>query len=325
MVFNIGKQWRFILKVSYFHYCLQNTNDNTRYKHDIRPFLKAYCAVNAPSFKNQFSHQGENVYLIHHVGDVFLFLITRSKEIIRRIKTDDLTVSEVHSLLAQNEHLSFASYVIVKESCIGIGSTLLAPRQDVLWSYIGSLLTHIGLSNWALTPRTALVSATRTKAMEMSFIGKTHIELDRDNSFTQDLFNLLSGSSTDYDDVSGIQITLIPKLRKNIKPAVQNLLAKVPEENVDKLIIRAKQEEAASLLTDLYIVGSGGLSDSVDAKKVNKIAETMEKKFRDNAALAVKINEYCADEGFENGNSQAIAVFNDIDAWTNFIPTVPTN
>jgi hypothetical protein len=312
------------MKINYFGYCFKSPNNERKVLFDMRNFLSAYSRLDNAEFKNTFMHHDEHVYLLHHVSDTYLFIITRSHELIRRVNTENLSVGEIHSLLAENEQLGFASYVIIKESYFGFGSTLLAPKVDVFGMYLNNLLECLGIVEWRFVPQALLYQATKAEALEMSFIGKTTIELSKENSFVQDMLASISANTTDTIDLEGIEIIIKPKLRKNIKETVNKFLDHIPDNGVQKMIMKAKGE-GLSQMTDLYLVGRGAISDSVDRSHESRIAMHMEDKLERNMFLTQKVTEYVSDEEFEEDPLNAIVRYYNDAAWADFISNIHQN
>lgn len=306
------------MKINYFGYCFKNPSSERRVLFDIRNFLREYCRLDNVDFKNRFVHQDEHVYLLHHTSDVYLFIITRSNELIRRVNTEDLSVGEIHSLLAENEQLGFASYIIIKENHFGFGSTLLAPKIDIFGKYINDLLDCLGIVDWRFVPQALLYQATKAEALQMPFIGKTTIELSKENSFVQDMLTSITANTTDTLELEGIEIVIKPRVRRNIKETVNKFLDHIPDEGVQKMIVKAKSE-SLSQMTDLYLVGRGAISDNVDRTQESRIASNMDDKLTSNRYLTEKVAEYISDEGFEENSLNAIVRYHDSSAWTELI------
>ncbi|MGZ8174331.1 MULTISPECIES: hypothetical protein [Methylobacter] len=309
------------MRVNYFGYCLKNPGTGQKGLFDLSGFLKAYCRFENIDFKNNFKRSDEHLYLLHHINDTFLFLITRSNELIRRINTNDLSIGDVHSLLEQDEQLGFASYVMFKENYFSFGSTLLAPKIDIFASYLNDLFNKIGINDWMFLPQALLYQATKDEVLNLAYIGKTTIELSKQNSFFQDLVASASADTTDTLDLEGIEITIKPKKRKNIKPFVTKFLNTIPDEGIEKMIMKAK-DEGMSQMTDLYLVGKGAICDSVDKSRETRIPHLLELKADKNKYLIQKLTEYRSDESFEEISLDALVRFSDVSAWTNCLPVV---
>ena len=309
------------MKVNYFGYYFLDNTTQDKVLFDIRPFIKKFCATECVEFKNSFTHQDEHIYLLHHINDVYLFIITRSNEVIRKINTTNLSVDEIHSLLEKDEQLGFASYVIIKDHYFGFGSTLLAPKADIFSRYINLLLISLGIVQWTFIPQVLLYQATRAEAMKLPFIGKTCIELSKENSFLDDFLKTISADTTDTLELESLEIIIKPKSKQNIKPTVVKFLDNIQDEGVKKIIMKAKSENA-SQLTDLYLIGSGAISDNVDKNNESKIADKMEAKLNDNEYLTTKVSEFTKDENKSKNNINDIVRYHNSDSWSDFISNI---
>jgi len=309
------------MKVNYFGYYLKHTGSDKRVLFDLSTFLKEFGRVADTDFKNGFTHGDEHLYLLHNSGDIFLFLITRSNELIRKINTSDLSVDEVKNLLDRDEQLGFASYIIFKEHSFGFGSTLLAPKVDIFARYINDLFEALGITEWIFVPQALLYQATKAEALSFDHIGRTTISLSKENSFVDDLLATISVDTSDSYDLEGIEIIIKPKARKSIKPTVDKLLQAIPDDGVEKMIMKAKAE-GASQMTDLFIVGQGGISDSVDKSREYRIPALLAEKYEGNRQLQAKIQEFIDDANFQEGNVSSILRFNDSAAWADLIRTL---
>jgi hypothetical protein len=309
------------MRVNYFGYCLINHETGQKVLCDLSGFLKAYCLFKDNSFKNDFKHSDEQLYILHYFGDTFLFLITRSNELIKKINTHDLSIGDVHSLLEKDEELGFASYVMFKDNYFSFGSTLLAPKMDIFASYLNKLFKKIGISDWTFLPNALLYQATRDEALSLSYIGKTTIELSKENSFLQDFLASISVDTSDAIELEGIEIIIKPKLRKNIKPVVTKFLNSISDEGIEKMIMKAK-DEGMSQMTDLYLVGKGAICDSVDKSKETHIPQLLELKASENKYLNQKLKEYCSDESFKKMSINALFQFSDVSIWSSILSNI---
>ena len=306
------------MKVNYFGYYLKNTVSGKNILFDLKSFLKEFCKLDAPTFKNNFSHNDEKLYLLHNVTDTYLFLMTRSNELIKKVNTSDITVGEINNLLNQDEQLGFASYVLFKENVFGFGSTLLAPKVDIFARYINDLLEALGITEWVFVPQALLYQATKEEALKFDHIGRTTIELSKENSFIKDILTTVNAASKDTFDLDGIEIVIKPKPRKNIKDTVDKFLKSIPDDGVEKMVMKAKAE-GASQMTDLYIVGRGAISDSVDKSKEPRIPNLLEEKFSKNNHLHIKIKEFAENEDFEKDAPNSILRFCNSSAWSDLV------
>ncbi len=302
------------MKVTYFGYYLLNADNEQKFLFDMRSFLKIFCKVDNPEFKNKFMKKDEHIYLVHLKGDIFLFLMTRNKELIKKINPADISISE---FLSQKEQVSFASYLLVKEDYFGIASTVLAPKVNVFAEYIDDLFKKIGIEIWRFKARAILHQATKDEAFIFnSIIGKTSIEISKENSFFQDLLNVISVNTEDCHDLKSIEITIKPKRGKNIKEVSGKLLDKISDEGVEKMILKCKDEVSSQLL-DIYLVGKGAVSNHIDKSQEDEIPALLENKATGNQILIDKLKEYRSDESFKKDTPDDIVRFNDVATWSN--------
>ncbi|MDN3697789.1 hypothetical protein QWY97_10570, partial [Vibrio cortegadensis] len=302
---------------------LNNIDNQHKTLFDIRPFLHSFCALDAVQYKNNFTHSGEHLYLFPVHGDVFMFVMTRSSDIIRKVNTREITVEQIRDLLGEDNQLGFASYVLITENCFGFGSTLLAPKSDVFIEFINTIFISLGIVNWKLIPFALTHQATRAEAMEMSIIGTTVIEISKENTFAEDFLRQLGMTTEETHNLEGFELTFKPRSRQNIKPVITNVLQQVPDDGITKLIIKAKNEVSGHM-TDLYLVNSGILQDDVNNSSDLAIARNMVTKKTNNTLLTEKLEEFTQNEDLSESTIDAISRYNHITAWTDFVSTVQT-
>jgi hypothetical protein len=101
------------MRANYFGYYLIDRQRDRNILFDIRQFLTAFCNFNLPEYKNQFNHNQENLYLFNLTRNLFILIMTRSNEIIKKINRDRLELREIYDLLDKGDQLGFVSYNIV--------------------------------------------------------------------------------------------------------------------------------------------------------------------------------------------------------------------
>lgn len=309
------------MKVTYFASGVKDVNTEAKSLFDIRPFLRAFCRLQAPRFKNSFVISDENVYLIHHIDDVFLFVMTKDKEVVRRIDSSDISVSGINELLGSDEHLGFASYVVLKENFIGFGSTIFAPKVDIFVTYVNKLLAAAGNSDVEFYLHALMYQATKDEAHEFDHIGTTHIEIGRENTMLQDVLSVLGGDYDDAANLQGMRITLKPRHLQNIKDVVGQVMDEIPENGLEKFMMRAKAEYGSQTM-DLYLTGKGAVSDFVSTVDETRIAEHLMRKADGNDFVTAKLREYIEDEEFEEVAVDGVLRFGHVDSWAALVSRV---
>lgn len=312
------------MKVTYFSYGIVDRKTENKSLFDIRPFIKAYCRLDAPAFKNNFKHNDEHIYLIPHLGDVFFFVMTRNNEVIRKIDSSDISISGIKELLGTDEHLGFASYVIIKGNYIGFASTIFAPKVDVFASFMDKLLDASGNGGLQFYLKPLMHQATKQEAHEFSHIGSTYIEIDKENSKLEEVLGVLGADIEDAVHLRSMQIVLRPAPQKDIKAVVSQVIDELPDDGLSKFMMRAKAE-AGSQAMDLYITGMGAVSDTINTKDEDKIAEFLVKKTQSNVLVAKKLAEYIENEDFDEVVLDGVLQFGDVDAWADLVSSLQSD
>lgn len=283
------------MKVGYYQYGITKTETGDKYRTNLKGFLGSFSKLDNPKFKSLFTHNDENVYLVHVVGDCYLFLITRNSEIIKRINSRDVTVGELAAILGEEEHIGFASYLLMKEDYFAYGSTVFAPRVDVFGDFINKLLKVAGIKKYHFTCEPIMHHATRADVQKMTHIGRTSLEITHQSNVFEDVCGVLGISNDAGGEVDAIEITIKPLFRQSQKHAIDAFLNKCGDDELKKLIIRAKSE-ATSQMLDLYVQGNGSVSEHVNIKEANKIPDALEAKSKNNTILNEKLKELRAQE-----------------------------
>lgn len=284
------------MKLSYFTYILRNHHTGERYLGDLRPFLAAFVALDDIEFKNRFTHAGEHVYLSRVHGDLHVFIATKSNEIIKKIKSSDLSISEITELLQSDEHLGFASYVYFGNQYVAYASTVLAPKSMSFGNFVNDVLNAIQIHDYCFDMQAVLQDTTFEHALKMPFIGRSSIQVSKDNSLYDNLIAQFTGRIEDFENVESFEIVIKPKPRKNIESAVKKVITKVQQSGLDRFVCNAK-EELHDQLTEHYLVGNGMLSDSISKGSEMEIHDAIKAKVA-NPGLVEKIKELERDEGF---------------------------
>lgn len=306
------------MKLSYYGYVFSEIKTGIKYRMPISKFIQAFCQFQNPKYKNQFTHNGEHIFLLHGLGDLYLFIQTRSNEVIKKINSQDTSVGEIYDSLDKNEMLGFASYIFVMDSYLGFASTSMAPRLTSFGNFMNDVLLSLGINEYQFNLIPFLHQATKAEAMSMPFIGKSTIQVNKLNSFFDDVVNHFGGSAEEFEDVDSFEIVIKPRSRKDIGKAVKKMLTTVPEEGLEKLVIRAKDDLHPSLI-DLYLAGRGIVADNIKTRDEREIATKIREKIANNSVLQKKVTEHEQDEAIKQDNVKSISKYCDVDSWSSTI------
>lgn len=309
------------MKLNYFGYHIENTEANMSYLYDIRALIRTFCNIDSVPFKNSFQYNDEQIYLFPAAQNIYLFVMTRSNEVIKKINTNNLNVNEIYELLDKGEQLGFASYVYFQSNFLGFASTFLAPKIPALVHLIDEIFRKIGLGRYKFIAQALLHQASRDEVLKLPFLGRTTIEIEKENSMAQDILNLVGGNADDVGEVESFEIVIKPKTRKNIQPIVKKFVDSIPDYGLEKLIIKAK-DELQDNLTDLYIIGKGAISEKINTREENVIYEHIVNKTNTNMLLGLKVEEFSNDERFTEAALEDINSFVDVNSWTPYLPNI---
>ena len=306
------------MRINYYGYYLQHRDKDKKVLLDIRDILNCFCKYDDKKYKSKFSHLEENVYISHQVNDLYLFIMTRSHEIIKKVNTNNLSVNDIQELLEKNEKLGFASFILLKENYFSFGSTLLAPKFQVFGNFVNEILASLNITDYEFCIEPLLHQATKNEVVKMPFIGRTKIEIDIENSLAKDMINVFGCSGGDAEDIESFEITIKPKPKKSIKKVVDKLIDSVEDSGLQKMIVKAK-DETHSQLTELYLTGQGAISDYVGNISEDKISGLLETKAASNKYLKNKLEELIQNEKFEEADINHILRFGNMASWSDIV------
>lgn len=311
------------MRLSYYGYYLTHKMNYGRHLIDLSKFILSFAECNDTRLKGRLFHNSENIYLQKLAGNVCVFAMTRDAEKFKKIDTSKMSITEFTQLLGQDEKLGFASYIIVKPNFFGFASSSLSPKFDAFCSVINSLLGYTGNGAWDFCVKPLVHQATRDEAVRMNYIGKTTIEVKRENSLARNILNVINADG-DADELDSLEITLKPKKGRSIKSAVTHLISSTSDDGVEKLVMKAKNE-ATSAMLDLYVVGRGVISDNLGNHDESVISDIMECKIRDNENLRDQLEIFKADGQQNEANYSGILSIDSVSAWTNFAGSIQTS
>lgn len=304
------------MKQNYYGYVLEEKRNKRKILMDLRIFLHHFSGYDSPDYKNRFTRSGEQVYLLRSPNrDVYLFLITRSNEIIKRVSTRDLSFGEINDMLARGERIGFVSFLRMERSSFGFASTVFAPRHAAFAGFMNDVFETVGVTDYRFVPIPFMHEASRAELMSLPFIGRTSIQVSNDSTVFEQLVEMFSGQVDEFRDVSSFEITLKPRQGQDISQAVKRILAQTPDEGLDTFLARGK-EELGDQLVDYYLAGKGILSDDVTRGNDVEICRDMLAKAAENDLLIQQIENHDNDERFEQEEVESLVSFSNAAAWT---------
>lgn len=311
------------MKFSYYGYCIKNVKTGVRYLHDITLLMRTFCEHQDPTLKNKFKHNGDNLYLLPHDGNIYNFIQTKDSEVIKKVNRSDISVSEIYDTLEDSETLGLASYILIRNGYIGFGSTMGAPRFQTFANFVNDILEALDLSPYKFELNPFLNKYTREDALMMPFIGKSRIQVTHQNTLFHKLTDLFGGNASEFTDVDCFEVTIKPKRRRDIGQATRRVMSHVSDAGLDQMALKAKSEATESL-TEIYLTEKGHLFDIINSKPQTEIASTIRRKVRENGLLQQKISAHMEANTYERQNIPTITAFNRLGAWAERFSHIPS-
>lgn len=302
------------MKLNYYGYHFEKIKTGEKILANIEVVFRQFCAYKNSKLKNQFSHNGEQLFFLNLQGNLYLFLQTKSQEIIKKVNSQSISVTEITDMLQKGEMIGFASYVLVEKNYLGFATTLLAPRANAFVDFVNSILGKIHLDQYQFKITPLLDMATREEVLQLPFIGRSTIEVGKDNSLYEHIVNIFQGTANEFANVDSFELILKPRKGKDISTAAKKVLKITDDNELDKMLFRAKEDLHGALI-DIYLAGRGIISDVIDTKDENVIAITMREKTDKNTVLKEKLKEYIENEAYTEKSIDGLAKFADASAW----------
>jgi hypothetical protein len=291
------------MRLSYYGYCLLHVPTDTKYLVDLRVLTKKFVNSTDQQFKASVTYQGERLYLLPFGASVYLFVQTKTNEIIKAIEGRTLSVQDIRNKLLQNESVGFASYVYMDDSYLGIASRVLSPRITAFCELMTKVVAGYGGVDYIFVPRvlaeTLPVSAIKT----LDHVGSVTVEMSAANTYAQDIIKQLTNRNVNnLFDIASVEITIKPmrKGKKSLRGDLAAISTNVPGNGLINLEARARAT-AADHMTDIFIVGEGGIRDFIEFKKEVDLQNLIPNRASGNAALQAKVKEYKANASFKKG------------------------
>lgn len=310
----------FDLKTRYFGYYFKEYGTGKKYFSDIRALLKNFTDFECPKYKNSFKHEDESLYLFPAAEDVFLFVETRNTDFFRKIKRD-LTLEDLRSVIDSDSKLGYCSYLVVGDNYFGMASTYMAPGITPFITFMNDILGSLGLSNLEFCVKPLLRKNDAKDVLNMNVIGRTSIEISRDNTFAQQIANVFAQDISNDLSLGSIEIVFKPVQKGNIKPIVADILSKMSASPEISVKMKAK-EFVKDTLTDFYLDENNAVSDEFSYKLESEIPGLISKKMADNKFLRPCLVEFVKNVKAEASPNISLSSFSTIASWHNKLGSV---
>ncbi len=286
------------MRVSYFGYSVRHIGTGEYWLVDLRDFVSGFVAADESEIKNGLTYNGEQIFLLPHKPPVYLFVQARDHEIIKAIRKREMSVEDIHAAL-NGASVGFASYVLMGEHWFGIGCRVLSPRVNAFAAFVQDVFQALRVP-YQFSVQALTEQIPKSHVQKLYQVNSVSIGMEIENGLARHIYNLLTGGSdAGLADVANMEVTIRRRRKGNhsIKDSAQAIVNSVPDEGLESLEAKAKKELSEGV-TDVYIVGQGGLRDFVPGDSEAHIAEQMQERAAGNSVLRDKLGEIRGDENF---------------------------
>lgn len=289
------------MRLSYYGYSLLHVPSGKSYLVDLRALTNKFVSSTNQQFKASITYHGERLYLLPFGNSTYLFVQTKTNEIIKAIEGKTLGVQDIRDKLLQNESVGFASYVFMDSSYLGIATKVLSPRITALCELMTKVVVGYGGTDYAFLPRILAETLPKSEIKTLNHVGSVTVEMDTANTVAQDFIKTLTNRDpNNLFDIASLEITIRPmrKGKKSLVSDLSEIANNIPNSGLISLEARAKAT-AADHMTDIFIVGEGGIRDFIEFKKEADLQSLIPDRAVNNAALQKKVKEYEANGSFK--------------------------
>lgn len=310
---------RNFLKIHYYCYYVEDIETRNKYLFDIRPFLKAFTTwENSLSIATNLTNGKEHLYLLPEGKNYFLFVQTKSNDVIQMIETkgNSIDTSKIVERLDKDTTLGFASYVLFHETenLFAFSSRLSSPRVNAFKNFFNDMFLLLNEGRFSFVVTQMKNSIEKSKAANLQFIGRTQFTVNKDNSLFQHIIEKFVGNTIDKDMIETLEITLKPATKQNIRQSAGSFITRVEENGLEGVVLKGKSE-IDKPLRNFYITSSGGIFDEVDSLDNNLINQSMSDRLKDNTILKEKVEKFKDEEEFTEERLERLEVFYDPKKW----------
>lgn len=307
-----------------YHYCyeIEDTNTLDVYPFDLKPFLKALTNWDTSiQIASNVVMTGDKIFLVPVDGikNFYLFVSAKTNDAVQKIKktADNIHASNILKELEEDTNIGFASYIFFDSdrNIFSFASRLGAPTAAGFKNFIHSVfsLLRIGGLEFKIEPIQECLE--KEEASNLPVIGRTSITVNQDNELFKLIADYLIGNSVDRDLIEGIQVTLRPQLKQNIRDSAKNAINKLKIEGLESIRMQAKRiAEDEKKLKEYRIIEKGNITYEVKSFDTAIIFQEMNEAIK-STIIDKKYSEYKNNTEFCDKELQALIHFYDVENW----------
>lgn len=297
------------MKITYYRYWIEHKLD--RHRQSMCGLIDSFAKVRSRKFRESFVDGSDNLFLYPIREHLYLFVITKDRELIKAISENTMAHEDIYRKLSAGERIGFGSYVYLGPDFFGIASTIHGPKAKRLGGFFTQILRAAGIDNCAFCCAPFELQTSPKDASLFSFKGAVRMAVKRNCGLFQ---SIMSWGNTDGEDVDEVVVEIRPAVRKQMKTTFDAVLHRAKERGIESMVVRAKAELEDQLL-DFHVIGQGGLSSPIREKSEQDICNAILQDVQENGSLQEELSSYREDRAYETDGIQIVRDYSDVRRW----------
>lgn len=310
------------MNIYHFCYDIQDTNTLDTYKFDLKPFLKAFTNWDTSmQIASNVVLTGDKTFLVPVDGikNFYLFISAKTNDAVQKIQktANNIHASNILRELEDDTNIGFASYIFFDpdRNLFSFASRLGAPTAAGFKNFIHNVFSLLEIGGFEFRIEAIQESLDKTEATNLPVIGRTSITVNKDNELFQLIADYLVGNSYDRDLIEGIQVTLKPELKQNIRDSAKNAINKLKINGLESIRLQGKRiGEDEKRLKEFRVIEEGNISHEVKSFDSDIIYQEM-LKANQLSIIQDKYNEYVNKTEFTKDELRTLTHFYNVDNW----------
>lgn len=312
------------MKIYQYCYKVQDTNTLEVYPFDLKPFLSALTNWDTSiQIASKVVMGGDKIFLIPVDGlkNFYLFVSAKSNDAVQKIKktADNIRASNILKELEEDTNIGFASYIYFDPTMniFSFASRLGAPTAAGFKNYLHNVFSHLKIGGLEFQIDPIQECLEKSYASNLPVIGRTSITVNQDNELFTLIADYLIGKSIDRDLIEGIQVTIKPQLRQNIRDSAKNAINKLRINGLESIRIQAKTiSDNDKKLKEYRVVEKGNIAHEVKSFDTAIIYQDMSEALN-SPIVKKKYSEYEIENDFSSEELHTLTYFYNVENWRN--------
>ncbi|GAA5630689.1 hypothetical protein Acal02_01297 [Acinetobacter calcoaceticus] len=266
---------------------------------------------------------GDKIFLVPVDGikNFYLFVSAKTNDAVQKIKktADNIHASNILKELEEDTNIGFASYIFFDpdRNIFSFASRLGAPTAAGFKNFLHNVFSLLKVGGLEFRIDPIQESLEKSEASNLPVIGRTSITVNKDNELFKLIADYLVGNSVDRDLIEGIQVTLKPELKQNIRDSAKNAINQLQLEGLESIRMQAKRIAAdEKKLKEYRVIEKGNITHEVKSFDTAIIFQEMNDSIH-SSTVDRKYAEYEKETEFCDKELQALSHFYNVENWRN--------